>query len=503
MSSNAKSVFSGSVWGIIAKVLDAIAKFITIPMLVGLYGKADYGLIALSFSLNAYMQLMDLGFNLGSIRFFSRWISDVNWVQIEKVSRSSTIFYGVIGILNAILFLVLAQYADHFFKLTPSQIPIFRWMLIILASGSIFNWVSNVISQLLTANGQLGWVNRVTIISSLFNFITAYCAVVFKLSISVYFLLYTLSTILVIPLNLWKLKIGEMAWWQLLSPKWDKIAFNEILGYSLSIFAIGIFQFSADNLRPLFLGRYSSQGISVLTDYRVIQTMAMLVIAFGGVFLQALLPSAARLKVGEDHEKIRNMVFNGTKYISIFLSFIVFILILNADILLKLYMGQGYTSLALCLILWLLTVLLQKHNAPVASMLLSSGKTKLLAYVSAISCIISLPITIILAPTYNVGAAVIGYLVYSMLEISFFYFYYIPFVLKLNSFELFFKSFMLSVVSGALAAFITYYFSGFLLESKIITLLINSALFSIVYAIIVFFVIMGKRDTQLIMQKIR
>ena len=61
---------SDSFWGILAKIIDAGAKFFTIPMLVGYYGKSDYGLIALVFSLNAYMRLMDMGINIGSIRFF-------------------------------------------------------------------------------------------------------------------------------------------------------------------------------------------------------------------------------------------------------------------------------------------------------------------------------------------------------------------------------------------------------------------------------------------------
>lgn len=339
MSSNAKSILSGSVWGIIARVFDAAAKFLAIPMLVKLYGKADYGLIALAFSLNAYLQLMDLGFNLGSIRFFSKWISEEKWEKIEKVSRSSMVFYGTIGLINAVLFLFLSQNIEFFFKLEASQVPLFRWILLTLACVSIFNWMSQVVTQLLAANGELGWTNRVTIISSFFNFITAYCAVAFKLPLNIYFLLYALSTIVVIPLNLWKIKIGNFSFWHLLVPKWNYPAFKEILGYSVSIFAIGIFQFSADNLRPILLGRYSSQGISVLTDYRVIQTVAMLVMAFGGVFLQALLPSASRLKLDEDHDKIKKLIFDGTKFISIFLSFIVFVIILNADILLKLYMG--------------------------------------------------------------------------------------------------------------------------------------------------------------------
>ena len=63
-------LFKGSALGIVSKVFDAAIKFITIPLLVGFFGKLDYGLIALAFSLNAYLRLMELGMNVGAIRFF-------------------------------------------------------------------------------------------------------------------------------------------------------------------------------------------------------------------------------------------------------------------------------------------------------------------------------------------------------------------------------------------------------------------------------------------------
>src|SRR5690606_15714252 len=120
---------------------------------------------------------------------------------------------------------------------------------------------------------------------------------------------------------------------------------------------------------------------------------------FGSIFLQVLLPSASKAYAEGNHAKIERMVLEATRYISIFLCFVVFILILNSRSLLGMYMGPDYLYLAPWLNLWLLTVLLNMHNTPVASLVLSSGKTKVLIFSSAISCIISLPITIILAPT--------------------------------------------------------------------------------------------------------
>jgi len=498
-------IFSGSFWGIIAKILDALAKFITIPMLVGYYGKADYGLIALAFSLNAYLRLMDLGMNIGSIRFFSMWIVQEEWQKIEKVSRSSIVFYGTIGIINAIIFIILSDHGVSFFNITEEQIPVFKGIMYILAFSTVLNWTSNVITQLLSAYGELAWINKATIISSILNFATAFTAIYFKLDLTIYFCLYTISTLIIIPLNIHRLKVFNLPLRELITPKWDGRAFKEILGYSLAIFVMGIFQITANNLRPILLAKYAS-GIAVLTDYRVIQTIAMLVMAIGGVFMQVLLPSASKIYAENDKVKMSRMVYDGTKYISVLLTFIVFILIANSDVILTLYMGEGYQYLSIWLSIWLLTVLLSMHNAPVASLVLSTGKTKFLVYSSAIACILSLPVTVIFAAEYEVGAAVIGYLIFVVIQISFYYIYYTPKVLHLDSAKLFFKSFLPSVLCAVLAGVVTYlvnralFFNG----SNIVLLLIRSCTFSLSFiTLILLFVIKPKELIQLKKQYIR
>jgi O-antigen/teichoic acid export membrane protein len=500
--SSVKTIISGSFWGIISKVLDSAAKFVTIPMLVHYYGKGDYGLIALAFSLNAYLRLMDLGMNIGSIRFFSIWITQKEWEKIGNVSRSSIVFYGVIGIVNALIFIYMADHAGSFFNLTPIQLPVFKWMMYVLAASTVLNWASNVITQLLAAHGEMGWVNRTLVVSSLLNFVTAFIAIKLKFSLPVYFFYYTLSTLIVIPLNIYKLNIYNLSRWSLLAPVWNWPAFREILKYSSAIFAMGIFQVTANNLRPLLLGKFASRGVEVLTEYRVIQTITMLVMSFGGVFMDVLLPSASKIYAENDTVKIERMVYEGTKYISIFLSFIVFMLITDSKLILGLYMGSKYELLSPWLIIWLLTVLLAMHNSPVSSLILSTGRTRFLVYSSAVSCFASLPVTIIFAKQLNVGAAVLGYFFYMIMQIGFYYVYYIPKVLKLKSLKLFFGSFFPSFLMGLISAIVTYYTLNLItFNNPYIHVLIQTVLFSLLYSVLILLFGIKKSEYQAVYKK--
>lgn len=483
MNDSGKSrILSGTAWGILVKIIDASFKFLAVPLLVSFYGKADYGLVALTFSLNAYLRLMDMGMNTGSIRFFAIWAAEGQHDKLIKASQSSIVFYGVIGIINTVLFLCIGFFGSDFFKLEEGQSDIFRWMMIILAASSILNWTSNVVSQLLTAVGQYSFVSRATLLSSSLAMGAAFAAVHFKLELSTYFFLYIAANLSNIPLIVLKLKVFNIPYIQLLKPRWNPSISKEILRYSMAIMIMGIFQFTADNLRPLLLGRFASNGIESLTDYRIIQTIIALVMAFGAVFRQTILPVASKLYINNEQAKIYSLIFDGTRYISFFFSFFIFLIIANSQQILNLFMGDEYENLALWLIIWLATALLTLHKYPVDSLILSSGKTRFLIYSSAVSCIISLPITGFFAYQYNVGAAVIGYFVYIVIQIAGYYFYYIPRVLKLNSYRLFFSSFAPSACLGLVCCVISYAInSQFNHSSPLWSITVNSIVFSVIY----------------------
>lgn len=501
--SSFKRMLSGTVWGMIAKLLDALAKFFTIPMLVGFYGKMDYGLIALAFSLNAYLRLMDLGMNVGSIRFFSMWIGQKEWGKIAKVSRSSMVFYGGIGIVNSAAFIYLSESGADFFRLSESQIPVFRVMMYSLAFSTIFNWLSNVFTQLLNAFGEQGFVNKITVLSSLANFLVALLAVRIGLSLQTYFFLYILSTLIPIPFNIYKLKVFKMPILDLISPKWNGKAFKEILGYSIGIFIMGMFQFSADSLRPILLGKYASKGIEVLTEYRVIQTIAMLVTAFGAVFMQVLLPSASKIYAENDRKKLGVLVYDGTKYITVFLSAVVFLLMVNSTSILTIYMGVEYLDLVLWLNIWLFTVLILMQNAPIGSLVLSTGKTKPLIYMSAFSCLVTVPVTIILAKQYNVGAAVIAYLIYTILQITFYYIYYIPKILRLDYKRLLLKSSLPTITIGVLGTCFTLYLASWInLTNEYLKIAISSIIFLVFFFSFIFLLVISKDEISTLKEKI-
>ena len=57
--STINKIADGVIWTVACKFLSAAYAFVAVPILIGLYGKADYGLIGLALSINIYMTLLD------------------------------------------------------------------------------------------------------------------------------------------------------------------------------------------------------------------------------------------------------------------------------------------------------------------------------------------------------------------------------------------------------------------------------------------------------------
>ena len=96
--STINKIADGVIWTIASKFLSAAYAFVAVPILIGLYGKADYGLIGLALSINVYMTLLDLGFSNTNLRYFSNFLAKNDIENVRRLFGTSICFYGSIGI---------------------------------------------------------------------------------------------------------------------------------------------------------------------------------------------------------------------------------------------------------------------------------------------------------------------------------------------------------------------------------------------------------------------
>ena len=108
-------------WSTLSKILTAIVGFISVPLLLGYYGKAEYGILSIATACNGYMHLLDLGMNVGAVKFFSQWKAEGNIDKVYRVARTNITFYGIIALINVIGLIALAFFGESLFSVTSAQ----------------------------------------------------------------------------------------------------------------------------------------------------------------------------------------------------------------------------------------------------------------------------------------------------------------------------------------------------------------------------------------------
>ena len=421
-------------WSTLAKVLNAILSFITIPLLLGYFGKAQYGILSIATACNAYMHLLDLGMNTGAVKFFSQWKIEGKQDLISRVARTNITFYIIIALINSFGLFALAIWGESLFAITHEQFRQLQICLYILAGFSVFNWVSTAFNQLLVADKQIGFTMKVQCMQVMLKLILVFMALYLHLSLSVYFFFLTMIVaFLVIP---YAMRCRQCELINSVKPQTYWKDFRIVLMFSLSIFMLSIIQVTATQSRPILLSFFSYDGADSVADFRIIEVIPAFIIMIGGTFSGIFLPRASEMVAKKNQKVISDFAYSWTKKTSILANMLCIPFILSASEVLSAYVGKQFSYLSQWLVIWLLTVLLQIHTTPCHSLFLAYGKTSPMLISSGIACVISMLVNILLAKQYGVGSAVFGYFIYVVIVVGLYYGVYYSKIIKLKRLEM-------------------------------------------------------------------
>ena len=468
-----QKIVSGVVWSTLVNVVNALYGFIAVPILINHFGKAEYGLIGLAMSVNVYMNLMDMGFNSTNVRFYSTWLAEKKHDRLLKGFQTSLSFYGVIGLLNALVMLVVAMFSSSIFNVTEEQNIVLQHLLWILAVTAFCHWFSSCFDQMIRATENIAWLQKRTLLTKVLMLLVLAATILFNLSIELYFALTMLAQMAIVPMAISKIK--KLTPFLNFIPKWDSQTFREMLPYCMNIFSFSLFQFSFYNLRPVFLGIQGT--IESVADFRILNGVIGIVTMLGGAFVGILLPSSSKAVANHNKEAYYKMAYDGTKYISILCCFCCFGMMSVGSEVITMYVGESYLYLIPWFNLWLLCTL-GTHNQAISSLILAGTDIRAISYSSIAASVVGLLVAWFTIPYYNIGGVCIAFAVYMAIQIGFYYLYYWPVKMNISSARVLFRSFLPFVLIGVLCYFfvdnviisISNTFNRFLLRGGCFTL---------------------------------
>lgn len=488
-------IVSGVVWSTIVNVVNAVYGFVAVPILIRHFGKAEYGLIGLAMSVNVYMNLMDMGFNSTNVRFFSAWLAKKDFSRLQKGFQTSLAFYGVIGLVNAAVLIVLSVFSNRLFNVSPEQGSVLKNLLCILAVSAFFQWFSSCFDQIIKATENVAWIQKRTLITKLLMLLVLASTVLFGLSIELYFILFCLAQLSIVPLSIGMIK-KEVPFVSFI-PKWDMETYKEMLPYCLNIFSFGLFQFSFYNLRPVFLGIQGT--VESVTDYGILNGVIGVVSMFASAFMGVLLPTTAKVVANHDKNAYDKVAYDGTKYISIMICFCCFGMMSIGGEVLDVYVGKSYLYLLPWFNLWLICTL-GTHNQAISSLILASDDIRAISYSSVVASVVGLVLSWVLIPRYEIGGVCIAFAAYMLIQLLFYYLYYWPVKMHINSCRIFFRCFSPFAILGALLCYCVQWVN--VSDDVLVQLFVKGLVFAMSFAMIAAF-LLDKSDRSFFLKAVK
>lgn len=404
-----------------SRVLDGAVRFVTVPIVLGYFGRADFGLVALAFSMNMFLSIADFGISVNAVRRLTELLQQKKHGEVVALVHAASFHYLLVGLFNLAVVLLIGLLGQAWFDLDERQARAFFWMMLSLGATSALTWAFSIYRQVLHASGQVGWDEGINLAGTALTVLGVWATLQFRLDVATYFLLALLPPLLPLALRVRRARQRVPGLRLGLARDWAR--FRPLVGTSAWLFLMSLAELLANHYRPVILAQRAS--LEAVADFRVIQQVAGFATLLLGGVMSVVYPAVARLDAAGDQARLALALTRGTRLLLwAHLGLLVPLAFLAAP-LLGLYVGRSFEHLAGSLALWLLA-LVAYHNAIISSLVLARGRVAWLGLSAALAAALTLGVAHALAPRFGVAAMVWAYTAYMAIQLAVMYFVLLP-----------------------------------------------------------------------------
>ncbi len=390
---------------VLAFVISVIIPILLTPFVIHRLGNQHYGLWILIGSVIGYYGLLDLGIGSSVVRYVSKYIAADDEQNLNGFVNTVLFMFILVSIAAIIVSGVLSLFLADFFDLSEADAALFSRLVLVLGMAFALSFPGGVFGGILQAIQRYD-VNNVMEIS---------CSIA-KAGMTVYFLsrgggLMALGLITLlfkcidVPYKIFfALRLTPMLKIDLRLAQKSKL--RDIFGYSIFAFIWRIadrFRFHMDSV---VIGAFLSAG--AITFYSIGARLMTYYLRLTGAFSSVTTPMFSSMEARDQSEKIRNLLTNGTRYLSLIAIFVGMSLILYGKPFIRLWIGEGYSSSYYVMLILIVPYMIALSQSMSLTAAYGIGKHKFLSVVTIGEGVLNLALSILLVRRYGIYGVALG-----------------------------------------------------------------------------------------------
>lgn len=389
----------------LAIAVEAALGLVILPFNVSHLGKAAYGLWMLTASVTTYFSVLDLGYSGALVKFVAQYRARRDRRALNEILSTTFHLFAAFGALTYVVAVVLAVFLGRLFHLTPDQVHVGRWVLLIIslnvAGGTAFSVFGGVINgfQRYDVNNVVGTISSV--ITAVVN------VIVLALGYGLIELVAATTTVRV--LTYWVYRANAYRVFPGLSLKtslFRRDRLREITTFSVYMLLIDWANKLNYSVDAIVIGAFLNT--SAVAVWTVGQRLAEVTQRLTNQLNDVLFPTIVDNDTADRNHRLQAIYVQGTR-----LSLATVIpmggaLMLTAGHLVQSWVGPEFAGSVIVLQLLTLVVIVRVGNATSGTLLKGAGRHRLVAYTNVVAAIANLMLSIALVRPLGLAGVALG-----------------------------------------------------------------------------------------------
>jgi len=390
---------------------------IAVEMLIGLVmlpfnlrhlGQEAYGLWMLTAGVTIHFSVLDLGYGSAVVKFIAQYRAHRDARALNEIASTMFYVYAAIGVAAYLVVIALALNFQHFFRITPEQAELGKWILLIVGVNIACNFPFSVFGGVIDGFQRYDRNNIVAIVTSVCVAIAN--AAVLLAGYSLIGLVAATTSVRLLAYGVYRMNAYRIyPPLRIRASLFRRSRLREVTGfsiYSLLIDWANKLNYELDEIIiGVFLGS-APVAVWAVAD-RIISGIQRLTNQVNGVLFPFIVDSDQTQRV----ERLQRLLLEGTRLSVATVVPIAVGLILLATPLVHAWVGPKMLGSAPIIQLLAIVVALRVGNATATTLLKGAGRVKYLAAVNLSTGLANLVMSALLVKPYGLVGVAVGTLV--------------------------------------------------------------------------------------------
>jgi O-antigen/teichoic acid export membrane protein len=385
--------------------ISLLSGIIMTPFIITRIGQAEYGIYALTLSLISLFTF-DFGLSDTITRFVSKFLAEDNKDHERIFMRYIIIFFTLVSVFIAIIFLFVYVNADTIYKeLSHEELDIFKSVFVIAASYAVFTFPFKPLDGLLMSYDKMIFFKSLDLLNRVIVLFSTSIVLLFGVGITGLILVNTISGIMIVAAKFYYVYRFKLLHFR--GKEKNRSLLKEVYGFTIWTTLIALSSRLIYNLSPSIIA--SLNGSVEVSIFSVASTMESYVWAVAAALNGLFLPKITKmLTKNDDINTIQELSIKVGRVQLILMSYIVIGFTLLGKDFLLLWLGPNFIRVYLVTLLILIPMILTMPTQIANTALIARGEIRHRAIGIILQGTISIFLTYILSPKYGALGAGIG-----------------------------------------------------------------------------------------------